>query len=314
MAWRGIRRLAGQSSATFERDRPGLTPALHQMEKKADMAHNGIRNGGVWGRALAAGTAAALGAMTLAGVAAAQDKGAGNWIKVCGEVEVPVPGKDGKVEKKKTKLCQTLAEQVNPFGFTRISVQKADIADKHRIEVQVPQGMSLRHGIRVSAASQKECDEIAAMLAKVVKREPGAGFPFIEKAVKNKATILQYRSCAGDGVRVPLICIGEGTAEKALLDNMKKSSCLAVQSFSEIGIPPVWLVSLKNFGEAYGGKAMTTKEYGELIQKRNQQLAENAKKRSEAELAKDPKLAEAYKKLQDAQKDVKEALQSKGQK
>jgi invasion protein IalB len=279
------------------------------MEKKIDMAHSKNLTRGIARLAVAAGTAATLGVMTLSGSVFAQDAGVGSWIKVCGEVQVPVPGKDGKVENKQTNLCQTLSEQVNPFGFTRISIQKADIVEQHRIEVQVPQGMSLRHGIRVTAGTEKECEDIRQTLGKVVKNE--AAFPFIEKAIKAKATILPYRSCGGDGRQIPLICIGEGTAEKELIDRMRKASCLAVQSFSEIGIPPIWLVGLKDFAKAYDGKALTTAEYGEIIKKRNAQLAANVKKRSEAEMAKDPKLAEAYKKLKAAEQEMSKMLQTK---
>lgn len=270
------------------------------------MARTDIHKIGAYRYALAAGAAATLSAMALGNVAVAQDKDpASNWVKVCGDVELPVPNKEGKLEPKKTTLCQTFHEQVNrAFGFLRVAIQSADLYKQDRIQVQVPLGMDLRRGIRMSPGTAKECDGVRETLR-------ASKFPFIEQAFAQKPTIMVYATCGGDGRRSPMSCYAEAEATKELIEKMKGAACLGVQSFAATGVPPVWVIDLKGFAATHTGKAMTPEDLAKIAKAKNDKIQEAIQKKSKEELAKDPKLADAYKKLQAAEQAMADALKAK---
>ena len=271
------------------------------------MAHHDLSKTSPCHRALALTAAAAFGALALAGGANAQGKpsGGSNWIKVCGDIQVPVPNKKGTLEKKKTTLCQTFHEQVNrAFGFLRISLQSTKLSKQDRLQVQIPLGMDLRRGIRLAAGTAKECKAVRDTLR-------ASKFPFVERTFSHKAVVMTYATCGGDGRRSPMSCYAEAPATKELIDKMKASACLGIQAFAATGIPPVWVVSLKGFTKAHEGKAMSTAELAKIVRAKNDKIKAAIKKKSAAELAKDPKLAEAYKKLQAAEKEMADALKKK---
>lgn len=272
------------------------------------MANGDFRMRGILPRLMLGGAIMTMSAAGLTNTAISQDKagaGGSNWVKVCGDIEVPVPSKEGRLEKKKTNLCQTFHEQVNrAFGFLRISLQHTDISKQDRVQVQVPLGMDLRRGIRMAPGSAKECDAVRATL-----RE--SKFPFIEKSFEYKPVIMVYATCGGDGRMAPMSCYAEAEATKELVTKMKSSACLGVQAFAATGIPPVWVIDLKGFAAAHDGKAMSPEDLSKIMKSKNEQIQQAIKKKSDAELAKDPKLAEAYKKLQAAEKAMQDAMKAK---
>ncbi len=305
---------------SYSRGTRGQSP-MFDMEKIANMAQHAIRTLGRLAPTLALATVAAMGVAAVSDTASAQKakkaKPKSNWIKVCDKIKVPVLGKDKKPVRKDATVCNTFHEQVNPFGFVRVAIQKMDFVkpDKNtppqgeRLQIQVPQGMRLRYGIRVAPATAKECDALGKTLVQAVRKK--GKFPFVEKAVKAKASVLPYRSCGGDGRRTPLSCYAQVPASKKMIASIRKASCLAVQTFSEIRVPPVWLVRMKGFDKAYGGKPITGKDYRSFLVKRNKLILQAQKKRRDAALAKDPKLRAKVKKLEEAQKALAKELREK---
>lgn len=215
------------------------------------------------------------------------------WVKLCEKAKVRVKLPDGKDGEQEKTLCLTTHEQLDATtGLPVVSaaIRQAEGVDKNILAIMVPLGMVIPIGMQAAVASPEvwagviKGDQIDDKLLKIAK--------------------LQYAYCYAAG------CTAEVEATKELLDDMKRGAGILVRAVDILGRPAMWGVPLVGFGPAFAGPPTDNKRYADARADFMKQIEAQYAQQRQVALAKDPKLAEAYKKLQDAQKEMAVAAQT----
>jgi len=229
--------------------------------------------------------------------AAAQPKGdpqsQSPWVKLCEKAKVRVKMPDGKDGQQEKTLCLTTHEQLDATtGLPVVSaaIRQAEGVDKQVLAIMVPLGMVIPIGMKAAVANQD-------MWGKVIKGEQ-----IDDKLLK--VVTLNYAYCYAAG------CTAEVDASPELVDDMKKGAGLLIRAVDILGRPATWGVPLTGFSQALAGAPTDNKRYAEARTEFMKQIERQFDQQRQAALAKDPKLAEAYKKLQDAQKEMATVAQA----
>lgn len=215
------------------------------------------------------------------------------WVKLCEKAKVRVKGADGKEGEQEKTLCLTTHEQLDAnTGLPVVSaaIRQAEGVDKNVLAVMVPLGMVIPLGMKAAVAP-------AAIWDKVIKGEQ-----IDDKQLK--VASLQYAYCYAAG------CTAEVEATKELIDDMNKGAGLLIRAVDILGRPAMWGVPLAGFAGAYAGQPTDNKKYAEARASFMKQIEQQYSQQREEAMKKDPKLAEAYKKLQEAQSEMGKAVQA----
>ena len=229
--------------------------------------------------------------------AAAQQKGdpqsQSPWVKLCEKAKVRVKGADGKDGEQEKTLCLTTHEQLDAnTGLPVVSaaIRQAEGVEKNVLAIMVPLGMVIPLGMKAAVAP-------ADVWGKVIKGEQ-----IDDKQLK--VASLQFAYCYAAG------CTAEVEATKEIIDDMNKGAGLLIRAVDILGRPAMWGVPLSGFSAAFAGQPTDNKRYAEARASFMKQIeAQYANQRQEA-VNKDPKLAEAYKKLQEAQAEMGKAVKA----
>lgn len=239
----------------------------------------------------AAAPPAAKGAPPAAkGAAAPTAESQSPWVKLCEKAKVRVKQADGKDGEQEKTLCLTTHEQLDATtGLPVVSaaIRQAEGVDKNVLAIMVPLGMVIPLGMKAAVATPD-------VWAKVIKGEQ-----FDDKTLK--VANLQFAYCYAAG------CTAEVEATKEMLDDLNKGAGLLVRAMDILGRPAMWGVPLTGFSQAFAGPPTDNKRYADARAAFMKQIENQFNQQRQEALKKDPNLAEAYKKLQDAQKDMQEA-------
>lgn len=225
--------------------------------------------------------------------AAPADASQSPWVKLCEKAKVRVKLPDGKDGQEEKTLCLTTHEQLDATtGLPVVSaaIRQAEGVDKQMLAIMVPLGMVIPIGMKAAVAP-------ADVWGKVIKGET-----IDDKNLK--VANLQYAYCYAAG------CTAEVEATKELVEDMRKGAGLLIRAVDILGRPAMWGVPLSGFAQAFAGPPTDNKRYAEARAEFMKQIENQFDQQRQAALAKDPKLAEAYKKLQDAQKEMAGAVTS----
>lgn len=215
------------------------------------------------------------------------------WVKLCEKAKVRVKLPDGKDGQQEKTLCLTTHEQLDATtGLPVVSaaIRQAEGVEKNILAVMVPLGMVIPLGMKAAVAPPE-------VWAAVIK-----GDQIDDKLLK--IANLQYAYCYAAG------CTAEVEATKELIEDMKKGAGLLVRAVDILGRPAMWGVPLAGFNQAFAGPPTDNKRYADARADFMKQIEAQYAQQRQAALAKDPKLAEAYKKLQDAQQEMAAAAKS----
>ncbi len=215
------------------------------------------------------------------------------WVKLCEKAKVRVKLPDGKDGEQEKQLCLTTHEQLDAnTGLPVVSaaIRQAEGVEKNVLAIMVPLGMVIPLGMKAAVAP-------ADVWGKVIKGEQ-----IDDKQLK--VANLQYAYCYAAG------CTAEVEATKELLDDMNKGAGLLIRAVDILGRPAMWGVPLAGFSSAFAGPATDNKKYAEARAAFMKQIEQQYAQQREEALKKDPKLAEAYKKLQEAQSEMGKAVQA----
>jgi invasion protein IalB len=224
---------------------------------------------------------------------AAAPQGDSPWVKLCEKAKVRVKLPDGKDGEQEKTLCLTTHEQLDATtGLPVVSaaIRQAEGVDKNVLAIMVPLGMVIPLGMKAAVAP-------ADIWARVIKGEQ-----IDDKQLK--VASLQYAYCYAAG------CTAEVEATKEMVDDMNKGAGLLVRAVDILGRPAMWGVPLAGFSQAFVGAPTDNKKYAEARAAFMKQIEQQYADQRKAALEKDPKLAEAFKKLQEAQKEMATAAQA----
>jgi invasion protein IalB len=216
------------------------------------------------------------------------------WVKLCEKAKVRVKDKAGKDGTQEKTLCLTTHEQLDAnSGMPVISaaIREAEGSDKHVLAIMVPLGMVIPAGMR------------AAIVDKATWDKALAGQQIDDKSLKIATLNFAYCYAAG--------CTAEVQATKEIIDDMKKGAGMLVRAVDILGRPASWGVPLSGFSAAYAGPPTDNKKYAEARRDFMRTIEKQYEMQRQQQLAKDPKLAEAYKKMQDAQRELATVAQEK---
>jgi invasion protein IalB len=212
------------------------------------------------------------------------------WVKLCEMATFGKKAPDGKETKEERNICLTQHEQLDGrTGVVLVSaaVRVVEGSNTPQFMVMVPLGMTIPSGLRVAVAS-------ADIWGKVQRNEP-----FDEKQLKPFG--MPYFSCHSVG------CTAEIALTPDIMAEMQSGAGMLVRAVDVVGRTPVFFVPLTGFKDTHAGAPVDNKAYVEARRAFWKQL----ETQQQAQIAQDPKLAEAYKKFQEAQKGLAEAAQSK---
>jgi invasion protein IalB len=221
----------------------------------------------------------------------AQAESQSPWVKLCEKAKVRVKLPDGRDGEQEKQLCLTTHEQLDAStGLPVVSaaIRQSEGSDKNVLAIMVPLGMVIPIGMKAAVAD-------ADVWGKVIKGEQ-----FDEK--KLKVVTLQYAYCYAAG------CTAEVEATKELVGDMQKGAGILVLAVDILGRQARWGVPLAGFQQAFAGQPTDNRKYAEARANFMKQIDQQFATQREAAMAKDPKLADAYKKLQEAQSEMASAV------
>lgn len=213
------------------------------------------------------------------------------WVKLCEKAKVRIKLPDGKDGEQERTLCLTTHEQLDAnTGLPVVSaaIRQSEGSDKNVLAIMVPLGMVIPIGMKAAVAD-------ADIWGRVIKGET-----FDEK--KLKVVNLQYAYCYAAG------CTAEVEATKELIGEMQKGAGILVLAVDILGRQARWGVPLSGFTQSFAGPPTDNKKYAEARAAFMQQIERQFVEQRQAMVSKDPKMAEAYKKLQEAQAEMQNAV------
>jgi invasion protein IalB len=210
------------------------------------------------------------------GAPAAKQEGQGEqqsnaWVKLCEAVPTATKDKDGKEQKKDTKVCMTMHERLDGnSGMTVVSaaIRQVEGQDKAYFMIMVPTEVVLKPGMRATFVP-------AANWEKAIKGEQ-----VDEKTLKEFR--LDYTVCHPGG------CNAEMEATPELLSTMKTAGGFMVTFLHMAGQRALIPVGLNGFEQALAGQPIDNKAYTDArrqimmqIAQRQRQVFEEQKKQYE---------------------------------
>lgn len=198
------------------------------------------------------------------------------WVKLCEKAPIVVRDKEGKPQRDSRNICLTHHERLDGnTGLVLVSAAFRQIEgqEKPHLMVMVPLGMALQPGLRATIYSGDQW-------AKIQKNEKFDD----SKLVPVK---MAFSLCHPAG------CTAEIEATPELVDNFKAGAGVMVLAINSQGQVVAFPVPLTGFKEALDGQPIDNQKYSEArkalmtqIAQRQQQLAEEYRKRQAEEAAK----------------------------
>jgi invasion protein IalB len=187
-----------------------------------------------------------------------------SWVKLCDKATAAVKDKNGEEEKKDRNICLTHHERLDGnTGMVLVSaaVRQSEGQDKQAFMVMVPLGMMIQPGMRASIYP-KDMWEQAQKNEKIDE-------------TKLKTLQLTYTLCHPAG------CTAEMEAPPELINDLKTSGGLVILAINPGGQTVGFPIPLFGFDQAYAGRPVDNKQYGEARKALMQQIAQHQQELAE---------------------------------
>ena len=209
----------------------------------------------------------------------AAEKPQSAWVKLCEKSPIVIRDKDGKPSREQRNICLTHHERLDGnTGLVLVSaaLRQVEGEQKQHLMVMVPLGMALAPGLRATIYN-------ADLWDKIQKNEK-----FDDS--KLETIKFNYTLCHPAG------CTAEIEASSQLIDGFKSGAGIMVLAINAQGQVVAFPVPLTGFKDALDGQPIDNEKYSEArkalmmqIAQRQQQLAEEARKRQAEGAGKDGK-------------------------